>query len=167
MGMPKDKMTPQQRLFADLLIEGNAQAIAYKQAYPNQSLGKNALSVEASRAARNPKIAAYVATGLSERRSQVLLTRDKKRQILGGIALDKTAPKAARIAAVKVDNDMTGDNAPVRVEGEITLFSIFSALKPATSLPGPDELKALDQGGALELPPAEPVLKTAMERAAG
>jgi len=40
-----------------------------------------------------------------------------------------------RIQAIKADNDMTGDNKPIRIEGEITLNGILQGLKPTTGLP--------------------------------
>lgn len=165
------KLTPQQLRFADCIIEGMNPSDAYRAAYPNQSLSANALKVEASRAKNHKKISAYIDECLAERRREVLLTRDMKRQILGGIARDKQAPRNSRILAIKVDNDMTGDSAPVRIEGEITLFGIFQALQPATGLPSGEELAQIKNvTPAKQLPPPtkeEPVApaQTAMERA--
>lgn len=162
------KLTPQQLRFADYLIEGKNPAESYRSAYPNQSLSKNALAVEANRLKSNPKIQAYMDECLSERRSEVLLTRDQKRQILGSIAKKVSAPETARIAAIKADNEMTGDNAPVRIEGEITLFGIFKSLDLSTGLPTPAEVRALKPAVPTEPPktrePAAPA-STAMERA--
>lgn len=163
------KLTPQQLRFADYLVEGMNPKEAYGKAYPNQSLSPNALAVEASRLKANPKVVAYVDDCLAERRNEALLTRDQKRQILGGIAKKKSAPEAARIAAIKVDNDMTGDNAPIRIQEEITLFAVFNSLGLSTGLPSATEIetlknvtprkqKALASGGSA---PAT----TAMERA--
>lgn len=107
---------------------------------------------------------------LAGRRSEVLLTRDKKRMILGSIAQDERAPDTARIRAVEVDNTMTGDNAPVRIEGEITLHAIFTALKPSTGLPSADEIKTVRSADpVIQLKPAAAGVPatTAMERAAG
>jgi phage terminase small subunit len=145
---PLKKLTPSQRLFADYVIEGRQKSEAYAAAYPQSSLNRTALSVEAYRTAKLPHVADYIAEALSERRNEVLLTRDKKRQILGSIALDTRKPAHARIMAVNQDNLMTGDHKPVRVEGEITLHSIFAALVKSTGLPGADEAKAISGGEA-------------------
>ena len=167
--MPPDRLTPQQRRFADGLLEGLKPWEAYAHAYPNQSMKRLTLQTEASKQARNPKIKAYVDAGIAEARREVLLTRDKKRQILGSIALDKSAPKHARILAVKTDNEMTGDNAPVRVEGEITLGLIFSSMRGTTGLPGPEDMKAV--GPIVDIPElpdeAPDDLIPAMEQAGG
>ena len=168
-----NKLTPQQLRFADAIIEGKAPSVAYRIAYPNGTPNTQTVAKESHTLRNHPKIAAYIEECLADRRREVLLTRDKKRQILGSIALDKTAPKQARIAAIKEDNVMTGDAAPVRVEGEITLFGIFRSLAPAVGLPSPDELKVIEVeakpvrkavAGPQELPEDE---KTAMERATG
>lgn len=140
----KRKLTPAQRLFADYVIEGRQKIEAYRIAYPNQSLSDGALRVEASRTSALPHVADYIADALAERRREVLLTRDAKRQILGSIARDPKAPRSARILAVKTDNEMTGDNAPVRVEGEITLGVIFRALKQTVAVPTSGEAAALE-----------------------
>jgi hypothetical protein len=136
-------LTPQQGLFADAVIEGCTKTDAYRRAYPASSLTGHALNVEASRTAALPHVDEYIAEALAERRREALLTRDQKRQILGGIAKNTRTPAHARIMAVRVDNDMTGDNAPVRVEGEITLHAVLTAMAGTTGLPGQDELVAL------------------------
>ena len=179
---PPRKLTPAQRLFADYVIEGRKQNEAYALAYPISSLSSGALRVDASRTAALAHVAEYIADALQERRRAVLLTRDVKRQILGSIAHDSKAPKHARILAVKTDNEMTGDNAPVRVEGEITLHAIFVAMAKTTGLPGTKELAAipvhatpvLPAGGGSPAPvavsrtyAAEDELVPAMERRRG
>lgn len=162
------KLTPQQLRFADYLVEGKNPSEAYGLAYPNQSLSPAALKVEAARLKSNAKVVAYVDDCLAERRNESLLTRDQKRQILGGIAKKKSAPEAARIAAIKVDNEMTGDNAPVRIQEEITLYAVFNSLGLSTGLPTAaelDQLKNVTPKKRRALPaPAAPET-TAMERA--
>lgn len=155
------RLTPAQQLFADLIIAGGKPSECYSKAYPNSNLTGNALAVQANKGRALPNVQEYIEKALAERRSEVLLTRDKKRQLLGGIAQSKTAPYTARIQAIQVDNRMTGDDAPVRIEGEITLHAIFQALRPATSLPAVDEVEQM------KLAEPDPVenLKTAMERA--
>lgn len=159
----KRKLTPAQRLFADYVIEGKAKNEAYRLAYPQSSLSPGPLSVEAYRTANLPHVADYIAEALSERRKEVLLTRDKKRQILGSIALDTRAPRSARILAVKTDNEMTGDNAPVRVEGEITLGLIFRSLAHTTGIPAPQEVHEIGEAKDVPALPAAPVPETPEE----
>jgi uncharacterized protein (UPF0147 family) len=132
-------LTPAQRLFADYVIEGKGKSEAYKLAYPNGTPNRLTVAKEAHTVSNLPHVAEYIAEALTERRREVLLTRDAKRQILGSIARDPKAPRQARIMAVKTDNEMTGDNAPMRVEGEITLHTIFRALTQSKGLPAPHE----------------------------
>ena len=159
MPVTSDGLTGPQRAFANKLIEGMKPGLAYQYAYPKSSLKGIALSVEANRLGKLKKVRAYVDAALREHREEVLLTRDKKRQILGGIALNKFEKSMPRIAAIKEDNAMTGDAAPVRIEGEITLHAVFLALKATTGLPDGAEIKRMKH--------AEPAqaLTTAMERA--
>jgi hypothetical protein len=157
-------LTPRQLAYALARIEGLNCKESFKKARPDNRLTDAALRTEANKLERNPKVQAFIAEGLAEARREVLLTRDKKRQILGSIALDKKAPRMARIAAVKVDNDMTGDAAPIRVEGEITLNSIFKALVSTTGLPASTERDAIDVT-ATPQPTLEDELVPALERA--
>lgn len=78
------------------------------------------------------------------------LSRAEKRRILKRIATDRKATRIDRLRAIQVDNLMTGDNKPVRFEGEVTLHTIFQALNGTTGLPSSGEL--------IDLNPAEPVL---------
>lgn len=164
------KMTVKQQTFADLVISGVPKAEAYGRSYPNSTLRGNALRVEAHRTAALPNVKAYVDAALAKRQSRALLTRETKREILADIAIDKKAPKPARIMAIQVDNRMTGDERPVRVEGEITLYTIFQSMQGPVGLPSGDEIDQLK-----EATPVRPrrrlkkddVGQTAMERAAG
>lgn len=80
------------------------------------------------------------------------MSRAEKRAILKTIANDPKASKQHRIMAIQTDNLMTGDNKPVRFEGEITLNSIMQALDPSTALPSSNEL--IELGEDLTLVPA-------------
>lgn len=165
-------LTPQQRLFADYVVEGKMKSDAYRLAYPANSMNPHALSTEAGKTAKLPHVADYIAEALTERRREVLLTRDDKRQILGSIAKDTRKPAHARILAVKTDNEMTGDNAPVRVQEEITLFTIFTGMAKTTGLPGANEIVVIEEtqqpalpAGTVPLPPhPDDELVPAMER---
>lgn len=161
------KLTVPQETFANLVLTGKPFSDAYREAYPNSSLRGNSLHVEASRLAAHPKVDAYLAFHRAARRKETLLTRDKKRQILGGIALDDRTPDTARIQAIRVDNDMTGDNAPVRVEGELTLGAVFIALGLSTGLPNEAEVRQIKNITPKKRAPVElgAPMQTAMEAA--
>lgn len=156
------RLTPAQQLFADLIIAGGKPSESYSRAYPNNNLTGNALAVQANKGRALPNVQAYIEKALNERRNEVLLTRDKKRQVLGSIALNTREKAPSRIAAIHQDNLMTGDHKPVRIEGEITLHAIFQALRPATALPDADEVGRLK--AAVPVSPEVPALTTAMER---
>lgn len=88
------------------------------------------------------------------------LSRVEKRKILKRIATDRHAPRIDRLRAIQIDNLMTGDNKPVRYEGEITLHGIFLSLQKTTGLPDPNEVYELNgtnghngNGHAMTLPP--------------
>lgn len=147
-----NKLTIQMETFANLVLTGKPFTEAYREAYPQSSLRGNSLQVEASRLAAHPKVDAYLELHRAARRRETLLTRDKKRQILGGIALDNRSPDSSRIMAIKVDNDMTGDNAPVRVEGELTLGAIFKSLGLSTGLPSAAEVRQIKNVTPKRLP---------------
>ncbi len=134
----KRKLTTQEISFANFIVDGLTQTEAYRRAYNNRLEG-TALRVEAHKKANSPRIAEYIAGLRAKLEDSRLLTRQKKRQILFKIATDPKAKKGERIEAIKTDNAMTGDNKPVRVEGEITLFSVLKDIKPTLGLPSDDD----------------------------
>lgn len=97
----------------------------------------NAHAVRAKELLRNPKISAYLDWLKQETETEATLTRQRKREILKEIAegKSKNVKPGDRIQAVKTDNEMTGDNKPVRIEGEITLNTIMQSLQGSTGLP--------------------------------
>ena len=74
----------------------------------------------------------------------LILSRQRKREILGEIAEDRDAKHGERVMAIKTDNQMTGDDAPVRIEGEITLNAIFQALTTTTGIPDAIEAEIIE-----------------------
>lgn len=53
-----------------------------------------------------------------------VLTLIEKRELLAKIAR-RSEKDSDRISAIKVDNDMTGDNAPVKITGSLTIDQLF------------------------------------------
>lgn len=137
-------LTPKQKAFADALLSGAEQSEAYRLAY-NPHGTPSTTAKEAYRLAGNPKVAEYLAGQRLKQDVGLGLTRAKKRQILKEIAEDPERPARERLMAISIDNLMTGDNKPVRIEGEITLNLIYGALKDSTGLPEPGELEVLDE----------------------
>lgn len=87
----------------------------------------------------NVRVKAYIEYLRQEieqpKEDQLILSRLDKRRILGEISRNKGAKDSDRVAAIKTDNQMTGDDAPVRIEGEITLNGILKGLAGTTGLP--------------------------------
>jgi len=134
-----DQLTPKQRRFADNYLNGESGANAARLAgYTGNTVS---LSVTGNRLLKIPKIRHYVDKNVKEESAEATLSRQRKREILKGIAEawkskgELEGDRQAAIQAIKVDNSMTGDDAPVRVEGELTLKGILQAVTGSTGLP--------------------------------
>lgn len=166
------KLTPQQHKFVQAILAGHLPKAAYKIAYPSATpralrgrpyaMKKNkrvAAAISAGLAGSAEKLAAtvgnktgaeLVAAGVISREiAEAGMTRAEKRKILKRIANDSKASRVDRIRAIQTDNLMTGDNKPVRFEGEITLHGIFKALAQTTGLPAANEVIELDPNGPM------------------
>lgn len=131
------RMTAKQIAFAEAILDGKPPSQAYASAYvPNRNPAVT--KVRAQEVLKHPLVAAYIAKGREKLAKAKLLTRTKKREILFSIASSKTAKAGERVKAIEVDNAMTGDNKPVRIEGEITLYSVLKSIAPSTGLPSHD-----------------------------
>jgi hypothetical protein len=98
---------------------------------------------------RGDTVAVIAAGAVAREVLEVGMTRAEKRRVLKRLAMNPKLPAIDRIRAIQVDNLMTGDNKPVRFEGEITLHGIFRALAPSTGLPASDEVIELDPNGPM------------------
>ncbi len=139
-----DQLTPKQRRFADNYLNGESGANAARLAgYIGKS--SDVLSVTANKLLKIAKVRSYVDEHMQAESAEATLSRQRKREILKGIAeawkaSDKLeGDRQAAIQAIKVDNSMTGDDAPVRVEGELTLKGILQAVTGSTGLPQDEE----------------------------
>lgn len=166
------KLTPGQARYVQFRLAGDKRRQAYAKAYPGAS--KSALACKPYMLERNPRViealkaanagdaqrlakltrsgdtVGVIAAGaLAREVVEVGMTRAEKRRVLKTIAMNRKLPAIDRIRAIQVDNLMTGDNKPVRFEGEITLHGIFRALAPSTGLPASDEVIELDPNGPL------------------
>lgn len=171
----EDKLTPGQARYVQFRLAGDKRQAAYAKAFPGAS--KSALACKPYMLERNPRViaamkaanagdaqrlakltrsgdtVAVIAAGAVAREVlEVGMTRAEKRRVLKRLAMNPKLPAIDRIRAIQVDNLMTGDNKPVRFEGEITLHGIFQALGSTTGLPDPNEVFELAPGDAV-LPP--------------
>ena len=121
-------LNDRQRRFAEFVVGGDPASVAYKKS--GYAATGNAAEVSASQLLRNPKVSAYLAELRKPQKEKAIATRQRKREILAAIMEGKTkgATVADRIRAVQVDNLMTGDNKPIKVEGEITLKRVLDAI---------------------------------------
>ena len=109
------QLTHKQRLFAENILSGMKPAPAYREAYKSK-MTPAATSVEAQRTMRVPHVAHFIETERAKMDAAALLTRMEKRRILAETARSKASRASDRIKAIEVDNVMTGDNAPQKVE---------------------------------------------------
>jgi hypothetical protein len=163
---------PWEVIFANAVLAGANSADALRLSRPDVATWKPASVVRvAARVRRGPWVSGYIQTELARvenerrERERVILSRMDKRAFLGrvvrahdGEQLPKRYLNHDPLIALKLDNEMTGDNAPVRVEGEVTLGLIMAALASTTGLPAPGEMA---DGEALEVD-ARPVAALAL-----
>lgn len=131
----KWNLSYRQYRFAQLVFQGGKLGPSYEQAGYNPT-NANSRDSSASSLLRSPKVQRYLhhLAAVSARTSRAAtLSRARKREILCDIAED--SEDGYRLKAIEIDNKMTGDEAPVRLEGEITLRGILERLQPSLGLP--------------------------------
>ncbi len=131
------KLTDRQAKFADLVCERplERKGTLYTEAGYRQR-GSSA-DVSACQTLKLPKVQAYLAALRQPDDDKRVLSRQRKRERLADIAearIDGVRPSDI-ISAITTDNLMTGENQPVRVEGEFTFRAILEAIAPTTGLP--------------------------------
>ncbi len=109
------ELTPKQRAFADALLEGLASSKAYRRAYPAKGSPK-LVSVKAAEVKRHPAVQAYMREQQSKLDRAKGLTRTRKRQFLYEVVMNPDSSTADKLRAIELDNRMTGDNIPEKVE---------------------------------------------------
>jgi len=118
-------MNIRQERFAELVASGMSATRAYAEAgYSGQ--GKNA-EAHASRLVENGGVSARIAELRKESRELARMSKTAKLRLLEAIAVSETARNSDRISAIRVHNDMTGDNEPERMvveTGPTTLANI-------------------------------------------
>lgn len=177
-------LTAGQRRFVRLWITGQyTKAEAYAEAYKRPATKSWAACKSlASRCWQSPRVQEAIQFLTSRENRKALLTRHEKRLFLAQVvrahlpqdrAINPRSPllKFDPLTAIKLDNEMSGDNAPVQVEGEITLGGILAQVSGnGGHLPGPRPVQALpipsaggglgqlpqDHAEAVEIRPADP-----------
>jgi hypothetical protein len=136
-------LTFRERKFCNLILLGKTKREAYAEAFSPRGT-PNKIRERARIVSNRPVVVAYIAAEQAKTAESIGLTRAQKRRVLMSIALDTKEDAGKRIAAIQTDNVMTGDNKPVRFEGEITLAGIFMSLQKTTGLPDPNEVHELE-----------------------
>lgn len=122
-------MTTRQDKYARNLVKGMSQRQAYRDAYPSSKTWKDeVVDAKASNLAKNGKVAARTNELKRKADEAAVGSRQRRLELLWRIAErnEELAP-AASIAAVKVLNDMTGDNAPVKAEVSVDILAAIAA----------------------------------------
>lgn len=109
-------MTPKQEAFSQAVADGMDNSSAYRHAYNVRTTNNNTIAKKAWKIAHTPVVFARVEALKKEVSDGRLLQRVGKRVILCEIAEDKEQQAQNRIKAIEVDNRMTGDDAPQKVE---------------------------------------------------
>lgn len=133
-------LTPKQEAFAQYVADGLTQTEAYRRAY-NWKGCKRRVGTKSSLVKATPAVLARIEELRKENAAVQGLSRAEKRRILAQQARDRDLAPEHRRQAIQVDNLMTGDNKPVKVEGEITLGSILLEIAPSFGLPAEDKRK--------------------------
>ncbi len=148
--MPPLKNTKHE-IFAQAIFLGSSQADAMAKAGYTYISGKRNGGSAGSRLAHHVNIASRVtelqeasaalAVQARQERSQKVMNRDEKLERLSDIAREDVEGRYSlirepNISAIRVLNDMTGDNAPAKVDLTAGLEELLSKLQGRKELPG-------------------------------
>lgn len=120
-------LTPREEAFARLVASGKNNTESYIQAVGYKGKRSTA-KVTAHYLAQDPAVQAFIRELKERANESAILTRTEKRAILANLAR-KSPQHTTRISAIKVDNEMSGDNAAVKIEGELTLGVVLGSIK--------------------------------------
>ena len=131
-------LTNKQELFVQNIINGMSKIDAYKGAYSTQRMSDNAVSVEASKLLKNPKVSLRIKELRDKLASPVVMSAQERLEyltrlveeqeletvtvIVDGTAqnLKRTADFGAKLKAIDLMNKMTGEYV-TKVEGSMSM----------------------------------------------
>lgn len=135
--MPKSrqpkKLTERAKKFCRLVVQGDiSHCDAYKLAYPNSKGSKSTITEYASELYKSKAAQDYIASLTKAADEQVKLSRLKKLQLIEEqIAFEQgNRNTAALVALLKLHNEMTGDNAPIKTHTTIDILSAIANRHP-------------------------------------
>lgn len=131
---PQRNLTGKEEAFCQHVANGKTFLESFRIAYDAKGYSKGAAQVQAYRLSCKDHIAARIRELREKIEERMVLSRSRKRHILYEIAEKKSNQPHERIKAIEVDNRMTGDEAPVKVEGDVTVGLVLTALLSSTSV---------------------------------
>ena len=108
------KLSAKQESFAQAIAKGMTQADAYRKAYPSANRTEKTVHENASRLAKNVKVASRVKELKGNLEQKALWTREMSVKAL--VAAYKEGSAGVKVSAVKELNLMHGYNAPEKVD---------------------------------------------------
>lgn len=122
------RLTPQHRKFCQSIAEGHSATTSYVVATGCEN--RETATRQGGRWLSKPEIQAEVARLVAQVQTPPLDTKDavknlvdrlEKRRVLSEIIRDDKLDAMKRMKAIELDNQMTGDNAPLQIESDGTL----------------------------------------------
>jgi len=118
------ELTQKQIDFAHYLVSGLTLTEAYRRTHRvgerKTTTANTAPWDNASRLAKHPAVAAYIAQLRKESKAAATADRAEKLRLLEAQMRDPDLAPRDRQAAIKLHNEMTGDNAPIKHEVSIS-----------------------------------------------
>jgi len=109
-------LRPQQVQFCHYVAAGVSPHEAYRRCYQTAEASTGYHWGNAPRVLKLPQVAAYLAALREESKAAAAITREEKLRHLETQIRDPDLPPKDRQAAIKIHNEMTGDNAAIQVE---------------------------------------------------
>lgn len=137
-------LKPRQLRFCELIVGGASATSAYKQA---GYVGKgNTAESTASKLLRNPKVQARIAELRKPITKKILMSKDRKREILRDMVENPATKPADMLRAIEIDAKLAGHFAPDKVEVETGPKALESIRERAAKVASALDLNARLRG---------------------
>lgn len=120
-------LTVNQENFAKFIVEGRNQADAYRAAYKTKNMSNNAIYVEASKLADNPKVALRIKELRMELAKPSIMTAQERLEWLTEVVKDEKQSMTDRLKASDQMNKMQGEYV-TKVEGNLAMRKLEDVL---------------------------------------
>lgn len=121
------KIQAQEMQFCQLLMKDIKPVEAYKLAFPNSSaeLSKEQIAQQASYLKNTERVRKYMASLMEIPKKRIMLSRTKKLELIEDEIINsmQDGDRPAFVALMKLHNEMTGDNAPVKTHTTIDILT--------------------------------------------